>query len=314
MDCSVVIPVYNGEATLVPLTERLGSTLPELADSYEVILVNDGSRDASWDTIIQLSQRYPWVRGINLMRNYGQHNATLCGIRAARHEVIVTMDDDLQHLPEEIHFLLGKLEEGYDLVYGIPKKQPHNWWRSGFSILIKYVLSYIIRAKTIRDIGSFRAFHSRLRIAFEHFNGPEVQVDVLLFWGTKRVAAVTIEESPRKIGASNYGFLQLVHYALVVLTGFSTVPLRFASIMGFCFTIIGIMGFFYVVGIYFVAGSVPGFPFLASIILVFSGAQLFALGIIGEYLARIFERTSGQMPYTIVQIASKTPIEELNKV
>ncbi len=301
MNISVVIPVYNSAETLTPLVQRLGQVLPKLAEVYEVLLVNDGSRDASWDTILQLSQQYPWVRGINLMRNYGQHNATLCGIRAARHEVIVTMDDDLQHLPEEIHLLLEKLEEGYDLVYGVPRKRPHSWWRNLASILTKLVISATIGIKTVRDVSPFRAFRAQLRRAFDSYSNPDVMIDVLLSWNTTRMAAVPVDEQPRAAGKSNYTLGKLIRMSLLYLTNFSTKPLRLANIVGFLFTFLGFIGFVYVVVVYFTVGSVPGFPFLASVIMIFSGVQLFALGIIGEYLARVFERTAGKQPYTIAQ-------------
>ena len=118
---SVVTPVYNGEGSVAELCRRLGEVLPQLALEHEIILVNDGSRDRSWDVISELSSRSPAVRGFNLMRNYGQHNALLCGIRAAKYDVIVTMDDDLQHPPEAIAQLLARLDEGFDVVYGTPE-------------------------------------------------------------------------------------------------------------------------------------------------------------------------------------------------
>ena len=119
---SVVSPVYNGEASIAELCRRLSEILPQIATEYEIILVNDGSRDGSWETISELSSRFATVRGLNLMRNYGQHNALLCGIRAAKYDVIVTMDDDLQHPPEEIPRLLEQLEHGFDVVYGRRRK------------------------------------------------------------------------------------------------------------------------------------------------------------------------------------------------
>ena len=118
---SVVTPVYNSEASIAELCRRLSEVLPRIATEYEIILVNDGSRDRSWETISELSSRFSTVRGLNLMRNYGQHNALLCGIRAAKYDVIVTMDDDLQHPPEEIPRLLEQLEQGFDVVYGAPE-------------------------------------------------------------------------------------------------------------------------------------------------------------------------------------------------
>lgn len=305
MNLSVVIPVYNGAKTIAPLVERLAAVLPSLADSYEAILVVDGSPDNSWEVVEGLARTYPWVRGIELMRNVGQHNALLCGVREARHEVIVTMDDDLQHPPEEIHRLLAKLNEGYDVVYGIPKKRPHSWWRNLGSVMTKFVVALTIGVKTVREVGPFRAFRASLRRAFENYQNPDVMMDALLSWGTTRFAAVTVNEQPRAVGASNYTFAKLVRMSLLYLTNFSTKPLRLANVIGFLFTLLGFVGFLYVLIVYFTAGSVPGFPFLASAIMIFSGAQLFALGIIGEYLARVFERTSSRPPYAVARTTSE---------
>jgi glycosyltransferase involved in cell wall biosynthesis len=305
MNISVVIPVYKSQATLPELVEKLDKVLSGLAENYEVILVNDDSPDQSWDCIERLAKDYPCVRGIDLMRNYGQHNATLCGVRLARYEVLVTLDDDLQHPPEEIPLLLEKLGEGYDVVYGVPKKLPHSWWRNLGSLLAKWMVAAAIGIKTVRDVSAFRAFRTDLRQAFDGYDNPDVMLDVLLSWGTTRFAAVPVDEQPRSIGKSNYTFAKLLRMSLLYLTNFSTKPLRFSNIIGFFFTLIGFTGFIYVITIYFVAGSVPGFPFLASAIMVFSGVQLFALGIIGEYLARVFERTAGRKPYTIANTTKR---------
>jgi glycosyltransferase involved in cell wall biosynthesis len=126
---SVVVPVYKSEAILPDLVQRLSQALPSLAEEYELILVNDCSPDRSWDVICDLARQYSWIRPINLMRNYGQHNALLCGIRAARYDVIVTMDDDLQHPPEEIPKLREVLAGGYDVVYGTPEQEQHGLGR-----------------------------------------------------------------------------------------------------------------------------------------------------------------------------------------
>jgi glycosyltransferase involved in cell wall biosynthesis len=307
MDISVVIPVYKSQAILPELVERLDKVLSSLADHYEVILVNDDSPDKSWEVIVALSKQYACVRGVDLMRNYGQHNASLCGVRLARYEITATMDDDLQHPPEELHFLLEKLAEGYDVVYGVPKKLPHAWWRNLGSILAKFMVAAAIGIKTIRDVSAFRAFRTGIRQASEGYDNPDVMLDVLLSWGTTRFATVPVDEQPRSVGKSNYTFGRLLRMSLLYLTNFSTKPLRFSNIIGFFFTLIGFVGFIYVITIYFVEGSVPGFPFLASAIMVFSGVQLFALGIIGEYLARVFERTAGRRPYTIERTTSGTP-------
>lgn len=314
--CSVVIPVYNSAETLEALAERLGQVLPRVATDFELILVNDGSRDESWLVICQLAQKYPWLRGINLMRNYGQHNATLCGVRAARCEIIITMDDDLQHPPEEIPLLVEKLDEGYDVVYGVPQKRPHSWWRNWFSVITKRVLAEVMGIRTIRDIGAFRVFRARLRGAFAEYRNPNVILDVLLSWGTNRFATVLVTEKPREVGRSNYSFYKLFKVTMVVVTAFSTVPLRFASMLGFGFTLFGVIIFLYVFSATLLQGSIPGFPFLASIIALFSGTQLFALGIIGEYLARIFDRSMDRPAYMIGEqinppaLQTKDPVEQ----
>ena len=299
MDLSVVVPVYRGETLIEPLVERLRKTLPEISGKYEVILVNDGSPDGSWDVIEQLAKKYTWVRGISLMRNYSQQNATLCGIRAACYEVTVTMDQDLQHQPEDIPLLLAELEKGYDVVYGTPKKLPNGFIRNLLTTNIKQTLANMVGVPSLKYISAFCAFRTPLRTAFENFQSSSVIIDLLLSWGTTRFTSVpvNIEEA----GNSNYNFKSLLKYALLILMSFSNKPLRLASWIGFIMTLFGIGVFIYVLVTYFAVGSLPGFPFLASIIALFSGAQLFALGIFGEYLALMFDRSMDHPPYVINQ-------------
>ncbi len=295
---SIVVPVYNSALSLPKLAEALAVTLPTLAAEYELILVNDGSRDTSWQVIAGLLRQYPWIRAASLMRNYGQHNALLCGIRAARYDVIVTMDDDLQHPPEEIRKLLDRLAEGCDVVYGAPAHEQHGLWRDLASQTTKIVLSGSMGVDVARNVSAFRAFRTYLREAFAHFEGPFVSIDVLLTWATTRFATVTVRHDERKYGASNYTLRKLIIHAVNMITGFSTLPLQLASLTGFLFTLFGIVVLVYVLGRYLLFGVVvQGFAFLASIIALFSGAQLFALGIIGEYLARMHFRSMQRPTY-----------------
>jgi len=297
---SVVIPVYNSSSILPELVRQLHPVLAATASNFELLLVNDGSRDASWDVICELARKHEWVRGINMMRNYGQHNALLCGIREARYETIVTMDDDLQHPPEEIPRLLAKLDEEYDVVYGTPMKEQHGLWRDLASQVTKLALQSAMGSETARKVSAFRAFRTQLRDAFADYRSPYASIDVLLTWGTTRFAALEVAHAPRFQGVSNYTFRKLVTHAFNMMTGFSVRPLQIASITGFAFTLFGFGILAYVVGRYIILGySVPGFPFLASIIAIFSGAQLFALGIIGEYLARMHFRIMDRPTYTV---------------
>lgn len=299
---SVVIPVYNSAATLEPLVERLQRVLGDRGAAWEILFVNDGSRDDSWNVVCRLAERYPHVTGINLMRNYGQHNAVLCGIRAAKHDVIVTMDDDLQHPPEEIPKLLAKLDDGHDVVYGTPEAMQHGLYRNAASRITKLAMSLAMGAETAEKVSAFRAFRTRLREAFAAYQATLISCDVLLTWGTTRFAAVPVRHDPRRVGTSNYNFRKLLVHAINMATGFSVFPLQIASLIGFSLTLLGaVMTIWVALRYLFVGGTPAGFPFLASIICVFSGGQLLAIGIIGEYLARMYHRTMNRPPYVIAQ-------------
>lgn len=308
---SVVVPVYNSEKVLAELVQRLVSVLSNHGLEYEIILVNDGSRDQSWQEINRLCMQPPGktqgeVRGINLMRNYGQHNALLCGVRAARFDRVVTVDDDLQHPPEEIPTLLAKLDEGYDVVYGTPIRQQHSLWRKLASYFTRLALQSTMGVENARRVSAFRAFRTQVRIAFERYQSPFVILDVLLAWGTTRFTSIAVQHDARHSGVSNYTFKMLLIHAINMVTGFTVLPLQLASMMGFGFAVFGILVLIYVIGRYLVqGGSVPGFPFLASIVAIFSGVQLFALGIIGEYLARMHFRIMEKPTYVIRETADK---------
>jgi glycosyltransferase involved in cell wall biosynthesis len=296
---SVVVPVYNSAATVSLLARRIDEALASMGIDYELVLVNDGSRDESWPRIVDVARGDSRVHGLNLARNYGQHNALLAGVRAARHGVIVTLDDDLQNPPEEIPKLLAKLDEGYDVVYGKWARK-FGFWRNLATGVTKLALRGVIGSDIASDVGSFRAFRTHLRDAFAGFQAPYVSIDVLLSWGTTRFAAVPVAHVPRAEGSSSYSFGRLATHAFNVLTGFSTRPLRIASLVGLAFTLFGLGVLALVIVRYLVeGGTVPGFPFLASLIAIFSGAQLLTLGIIGEYLARMHTRVMDRPPYSV---------------
>jgi len=305
---TVVIPVYNSEGSLRPLIERLEPVLRRVATEFEVILINDGSRDSSWRVVEELSARHPWILGLDLMRNFGQHNALLCGIRAARFPIVVTMDDDLQHPPEEIPKLLAELERGYDVVYGRPATETHGILRDLASQMTKFALQKSMGAAIARRISAFRALRTDLRGAFSDYKNQYVSVDVLLTWGTTRFSSVVVRHDPRTIGQSNYTVGKLFTHALNMATGFSTMPLQLASWIGFGCTLLGIGILIWVLVAKIMHGTtVQGFTFLASIIAIFSGAQLFALGILGEYLARMHFRMMDRPSYAVRITSRSTP-------
>lgn len=306
---SVVIPVYRSEASLVELHRRLVAVLEGAETSFEVVFVEDCGGDGSWRVINELAAADPRVIGMKLGRNFGQHNALLCGIRAARGDFIVTIDDDLQNPPEEIPRLLEEVAKGYDVVYGTPVQGAHGLLRVLASRVTKLALQSSMGVESAASVSAFRLFRTRLRDAFAAFRSPSVNIDVLLTWGTTRFSSVPVRLEKRALGDSGYTIKKLVTHALNMITGFSVLPLQIASMLGLLFGLVGVMIMLYVVGTYIVEGSsVPGFPFLASIIAIFSGVQLFALGIFGEYLARMHFRSMERPPYMLVE--STAPSKE----
>ena len=190
---SILVPVYNSSEILPKLIERIVPVAKSLNVLYEVILVNDGSSDNSWNIIRGLAAKYNCIRGIRMMRNYGQHNALLAGLRSARYTTTVTLDDDLQHPPEEIPKLVEKLREGFDVIYGTPESRTHGFFRSLASVVTKLTLQNVMGADSARHVSAFRAFHTDLRRAFSTFQSPFVSLDVLLTWGAANFGSVRVE-------------------------------------------------------------------------------------------------------------------------
>lgn len=301
-EISIVVPVYRSAGMLHKLQSRVSSAMSKSALSYELIFTEDGGGDDAWTVIQGLARQHPNIRGLRLARNFGQHNALLAGIRSARGDWIVTIDDDLQNPPEEIHRLLEKAKEGYDVVYGTPLRQTHGLLRDMASSVTKMVLRGAMGAEVATHVSAFRVFRTSIRAAFENYHGPTVNIDVLLTWGTRSYAAIEVRQDQRESGESGYTLRKLIAHAVNMMTGFSVLPLQVASFAGFLFAGFGIGVMVYVVIRYLVYGSpVPGFPFLASIISLFAGIQLFALGIIGEYLARMHLRSMNSPAYVVVE-------------
>jgi len=297
---SILVPVYNSAHVLPTLIARLFPELNSFNVPFEVLLVNDDSRDESWSVILDLVRKHDWIRGMRMMRNYGQHNALLAALRCARYATTITLDDDLQHPPEEMKKLINKLRDGFDVVYGSPESETHGFLRNIASVITKIALQTAMGAECARNVSAFRAFNTDLRRAFDAYQSPFVSLDVILTWGTTKFSSVRVRHDDRMLGRSNYTVAKLISHALNMITGFSVLPLQLASITGFAFSLVGLGILAYVLIRFAVYGSsVSGFPFLASIIAIFSGAQLFALGVLGEYLARMHFRLMEKPSYTI---------------
>jgi len=296
------------------LVGQIAERLRGRGQDFEIILVDDYSKDESWKVIQQLVVQDSCVRGIGLMRNFGQHNALLCGIRQARYAVTVTMDDDLQHPPEEMAKLLDRLAVGdVDVVYGSPEHLQHGVLRDLASLITKLAMQRVMGASTAQSISAFRAFRTSLRQAFAEYKDAYVSIDVLLTWATNRFVALTVRHDARYAGQSNYTVTKLMTHALNMITGFSIWPLQLASAVGFIFVLFGGGVLAYVLTRYLIHGQVvPGFAFLASIIAIFSGAQLFTLGVMGEYLARMHFRSMQKPAYVVGRTTDGSPTLRMN--
>lgn len=298
---SVVIPAYNSGENLAPLVRRLEEVFAGVGGAFEILFVDDASRDDTWERISRLGREKSFIRGLRMMRNFGQHAALLAGVRHARYATCVMMDDDLQNPPEDIPRLLDKLAEGFDLVYGCREKERHGFFRNACSVLFKAVLGWMTGIDHARNISSFKAFRTSLRSAFADCQAF-VLVDVLFSWGTTRIGSVTVRHEPREFGRSTYTFRKLVRHAVNLVTGFSILPLRVAVAAGFAFVFVGGALMLYVIFAWFThARTVPGFTFLAAAICLFSGVQLFSLGVIGEYISRIYVRLIGKPSYVVAE-------------
>jgi glycosyltransferase involved in cell wall biosynthesis len=297
---SVVVPAFRSPGTLERLCEEIETHITPLAREIELILVDDGSGDDTWNAIQRLADKLPWVRGLTLLRNYGQHNAILAGLREARLPWVLTIDDDLQNPPDQVHHLVAALGDGVDLVYATPREHAHGNARNLSSRLTKRVMAVALGSEVHPKSSAFRLFRRELVDAGGQVQDPFVSIDVLLSWATTRIAVVEVDFAKRESGSSGYGFRRLALHAINMITGYSTRPLRWVSVLGFICATFGFVLLAYVI-IRFVIGDadVAGFTFLAAAITLFSGVQLLSLGVLGEYLGRMHFRSMGRPPFVV---------------
>ncbi len=302
---SVVVPVFNSEGTLRILGEAIGEEMSSLGVDWELILVDDGSRDQSWQRISELASINPKIRGIRLSKNFGQHPALLAGIRAAKLSVTVTMDDDLQHRPDSIKDLLSHLDQSTSLVYGVAIAEEHNRVRNLSSQISKWFLSKVIGMRQAANASAFRAFATDLRESWFGISDTRISIDVLLSWSTNSFELVNVKMDKRAVGRSNYTFNKLLKHLFNMILGFSTRPLTLITIIGCALGVLGLTIMCWVLIMYFFgSSSVAGFTFLASLISLLGGMQLVGLGIIGQYLGRVYERSMGKPVYQVKSLTS----------
>ena len=293
MRVSVVVPVFNSEATLAALVERL---VASLATRYEleIVLVNDGSSDASGEVCRELAARHRFVRFVDLSRNFGEHNAVMAGLRYASGDCAVIIDDDFQNPPEEVAALVEELALGYDVVFSRYETKRHGPFRNFGSFVNNAAATVLLKKDWDLYLSSFKAINRFLIDEITRYEGPYPYVDGLILRVTRNIGTRTVRHDERSQGRSNYTTARLLRLWLNMFTNFSILPLRAASVAGLVFAATGL-----VLAVAFALERLEhpelpaGWASIAVILLVVSGVQLFALGMIGEYLGRLFMKDNG---------------------
>jgi glycosyltransferase involved in cell wall biosynthesis len=295
-----VIPCYRSATSLPKLVERLSPVLREATAAHEIILVVDGSPDDTWAVASALAVKYEDVRAVRLARNYGQHAAIVAGVRSALFDVIVTMDDDLQHPPEEVPRLLAALTDDVDLVYAVSRREEHGVLRSLASRTVKAGLSGPLGVENAKSVSAFRAFRSFVRDSLDRVRGPHISVDVALSWATTKVTTAEVRMDRRSEGRSGYTLRALFQHAFNMILGYSTVPLRLVTYLGLATGAVGLalLGF---VLVRYLTGetTVAGYTTTTAAIALFAAAQMVAIGVLGEYVGRIHSNGLGRPTYVV---------------
>jgi polyisoprenyl-phosphate glycosyltransferase len=301
-ELSIVIPVYNSAAIIPQLHEQLCSAL-QARYSFEIIYVNDCSRDNSWEKIKELAATHPDISGLNLRKNSGQDNALLAGLRISKGNFIVIMDDDLQHQPSDIDALYNECKRGFDVCYGNFNKRKQTVLKNaGSDINGKMAQLLAAKPKEIY-LSPFKILSRSIVNEIIQFSGPFPYIDGIILGITSRITQVNVEHKQRQSGKSNYTFFSSFSVFMKLFTGFSVLPLRIATITGFFTTFIGFCLLLKYLYDYFITKNfIEGWTTVVVLIILFSGIILITLGIVGEYIGRMYLAVNHKPQYSISEI------------
>jgi len=297
---SIVIPVYNGAATIGRLVDELARL--SVNGGLEIVLVNDGSCDNSADVCEALVSKYQVpITFINLSRNFGEHNAVMAGLHHDRGEYVITMDDDLQNPPSEVVKLYEFARASdYDVVYTSFQSKEHNSFRNFGSWLTNRAADFLLDKPKGLYLSSFRCMNAFTVEQIRKYTGPFSYIDGLVLQVTQKIGTIEVVHLPRKVGKSNYTFRKLVHLWLNMFVNFSIMPLHISTVGGIVLSTLGLLGVIEQTLEYFFWHKPQGWATIVCIILIFSGAQLFILGLIGEYIGRL-HLTSNRKPQFVIR-------------
>lgn len=307
---SIVLPVFNEEQTLPALYTRVSDVMQTLGESYEILFVDDGSRDASLALLKSFGATDPAIKIMSLSRNFGHQIAITCGLDHASGEAVVIMDADLQDPPEVIPQLITKWREGYDVVYAVrEKRQGEGLFKRGTAAFFYRVLRLLTQIDIPLDTGDFRLLSRRAVNALCSVRERSRFVRGLVSWIGYRQTGVTFAREERKAGETKYPFRKMLRFALDGITTFSFAPLQAAMYLGFVTAGSSFLYIFYAVLLkLFTERTVPGWTSLMVAVLFVGGVQLIALGIIGEYLGRVYDEVKQRPLYLIKEQLGFEPI------
>lgn len=301
---SIVIPVYNSDRTIGKLVDELAKLSVE--GGHEIVLVNDGSRDESLAVCESLLEKYSIpITVVNLARNFGEHNAVMAGLHYTRGEYVITMDDDMQNPPSEVVKLFNYARtSGKDVVYTFFQNKEHDSFRNFGSWLTNRAADVLLDKPRGLYLSSFRCMNTFTVDKICNYTGPFSYVDGLILQVTQNIGTIEVAHLPREVGRSNYTLKKLIHLWLNMFVNFSIRPLHISTILGILLSIIGMLGAIEVMVEYLIWGTPRGYGTIVCTILIFSGVQLFILGLIGEYIGRL-HLTSNSKPQYIIRNIKK---------
>jgi undecaprenyl-phosphate 4-deoxy-4-formamido-L-arabinose transferase len=300
IDISIVVPVYRSQAILPHLVNKIRDVFAALPWRYELILVNDVSPDDSWNVIKKLAAEHSFIRGICLTKNVGQHNATMAGLGVVRGEIVIIMDDDLQHPPESISALIEAIRSGYDVCYTRYANRQHATWKKVGSWFNDRVASLLLKKPRGLYLSSFKALQRRIADQVVRYDGPYAYVDGLILDITHHIQVVTIQHQARFAGEGNYNLRRSLSLWLKMATSFSVFPLRVATVMGLLLTALSVLGTIAIVVRKLLHPDMAsGWASLIVTVLLVGGLQTFCLGMLGEYLGRAYLKINGKPQFVV---------------
>ncbi|MDY7572948.1 glycosyltransferase [Actimicrobium sp. CCI2.3] len=313
---SVVIPIYNEESGIAKLFARLYPALDALGYSYEVIFVNDGSRDASAALLADQFRLRPDVTRVVLFNgNYGQHMAILAGFQATRGEITVTLDADLQNPPEEIGNLVSKMREGFDYVGSIRRDRQDSAFRTYASRAMNRLRETLTRIQMTDQGNMLRAYGRNVIDLINQCNEVNTFVPALAYTFARRPTEITVEHEERSAGESKYSLYSLIRLNFDLITGFSLMPLQMFSIFGIGLSMLSaVLVLILLVRRFALGAEVEGVFTLFAIVFFMIGVILFGIGLVGEYVGRIYEQVRGRPRYVIQAILQESPDHHPAKV